>query len=876
MKKLTVNEIRKRYLKFFEKKDHRIFPSDSLVPQSDPTLLFTGAGMNQFKEYFLGKKKELRRATSCQKCLRTGDLDRVGHTPTHHTFFEMLGNFSFGDYFKKEAIVWGWEFLTEDLGIDPKALAVSVYTEDHEAYQIWKEVIKFPQDRIFKFGPKENFWPSNVQEDGPNGPCGPCSEIFFDRHPKKPVSDFEDERFIEIWNLVFTQFERCPNGSLKELPAKNIDTGMGLERMASVMQGTPSNFEIDTFEPIVKHILDSTRGIKVQDLKEKRAWINRIADHARAVTFAIFDGVIPSNKERGYVVRTLIRRANFSAKVLGLRTPFLNPLVQLVAHTMKEPYPDLWEQHLQIQQVVLNEEKSFEKTLEQGLAMEHEILEKLGKTGKKTLSGKDTFYLYDTLGLPLDLIRYAAAQKKISIDEAGFKKELKKQRERSKKGSQMKGDVFGEDALKKAELSLKTTFLGYETCRTEKAEVVAILKGGTPVKQATSGETIEVFLKETPFYGEQGGQIGDRGVLEGKGLRVMIEDTQHLGEALAHRGKVEKGTLRVGDQVMAAVDEKRRRDIMKNHTATHLLHSVLREKLGKHATQAGSWVGQEGLRFDFTHPKALTPAEIQEIEEKVNEHILRNDPVVPKQMSREQSRKEGAIAFFGEKYGEKVRVLEISDYSKELCGGTHIRSTGEIGQFRIVRESSVGSGIRRIEAVTGWEAYRRARRFEEMIHQIASSLKVQVDKVIEGITRLQERMKQHKQDSSKSRQLESKKVVEEMQQSKETIQNVHFVYRSLGRGYSREEATSLLDLYRQQEKGSWVTFLEGKDEEGKFFYVVGSDGRVSARDVSSAFNQATGTNGGGSPTLAKGGGGDLKKVESGIHSIKKLIEKEQQ
>ena len=719
---MTVNEVRRAFLHFFEAKAHTLVPSDSLVPEEDPTLLFTGAGMNQFKEYFLGKNKKLRRAVSCQKCLRTGDLDEVGHTAYHHTFFEMLGNFSFGDYFKEEAIAWAWEFLTEELAIPPASLAVSVYKEDQEAYDIWAKKIKIPKERIFQFGPKENFWPSNVQKDGPNGPCGPCSEIFFDREPKKPCQGYDEKRFFEVWNLVFTQFERLEDGSLKDLPAKNIDTGMGLERISAVMQGVDSNFEIDSFRPMIAYILKEAKMTGKDN--EKGAWMNRIADHARAASFAILDGVMPSNKEQGYALRTLIRRASFSAKTLGLKTPFLFKVVPFVAEGMREPYPDLWESHDRVAQVVLHEEESFERTLEQGLSTEEKLLEEHLRNGKKVFPGKDIFYLYDTLGLPLDLIRYAAVQKKMMLDEKGFEEELKKQKDRSKKGSQMKGDIFGEDVRKKVQIDLKTEFKGCETCRLERTEVAAILKDGKRVNEAKEGESVEIFLKESPFYGEQGGQIGDTGTLESKTARVRIEDTQHLGEALVHRGKVEKGCLRSDDFVSAVVDEVRRRDIMKNHTATHLLHSVLRELLGAHVQQAGSWVGEAGLRFDFLHPRALTPEEIRKVEERVNEHILRNDPVQPAEMSREESRKEGAIAFFGEKYGEKVRVLNISDYSKELCGGTHVYATGEIKIFLITSESSIGSGIRRIEAMTGSEAEKKIKRYKELIKQIALSLDI--------------------------------------------------------------------------------------------------------------------------------------------------------
>ncbi len=948
MKWMSTDDIREQFLIFFEKKGHKRFPSDSLVPEGDPTLLFTGAGMNQFKPYFLGTKKGLRRAASSQRCLRAGDLDEVGHTPTHHTFFEMLGNFSFGDYFKEEAILWGWEFLTGTLGIPPDRLAVSVYEKDEEAYEIWADKIKAPKKRIFKFGPKENFWPSNVQTEGPNGPCGPCSEIFYDRDPKNQSTKYDERRFFEIWNLVFTQYERMEDGSLRDLPAKNIDTGMGLERIASVLQGAKTNFDIDIFQPIVKHILDSTEGRRGEELKEKRAWVNRIADHARAVTFAVLDGVIPSNKERGYVVRTLIRRASFSARTLGIKTPFLFKTVPVVAQTLRGPYPDVWESRERISRVILNEEESFEKTLEQGLTMEEDLLERLYREGKKTLPGKDIFYLYDTLGLPLDLIRYAAEQKKIALDDAGFKKELARQRERSKRGSRMKGEVFGGDVAKQAQLDFKTTFVGYETCHLENAEVVAILKEGERVKEAKEGEAVEIFLNKTPFYGEQGGQIGDTGTLFSETLSVRIEDAQHLGETLVHYGKVEKGCLKEGDRITARVDEARRRETMKNHTATHLLHAVLRETLGPHATQAGSYVGPDRLRFDFMHPKPLTSDEIRRVEERVNSCIDRDDTAQPREMSREESRKEGAIAFFGEKYGEQVRVLTISDYSKELCGGTHVSKTGTIDFFWIVSEGSIGSGIRRIEALTGKEAYRKGEAYEESIEKIARTLnvirgrsigsdtrrlktlkgseayrraksyetimkkiaqclKVPEERIFETVRNLKERLKhtpvpagepfekggkeffnrmgeavlkaveqlrerakeeeKKRQSSKESRMRDS---VAEIRKRGEDISGIYFVPYEV-RDYSKEEIPTLLDLYRRQQDGKWNTFFYTVDDDGKLFYVTGSDGTISARDISKVLNEVTGSKGGGSERIAKGGGGDPEEVPRAVDAVKKWI-----
>ena len=860
---MTSNELRKAFLDFFGSKGHQVFPSDVLVPKTDLTLLFTGAGMNQFKEYFLGKQGGVRRAASCQKCLRTGDLDEVGRTPSHHTFFEMLGNFSFGDYFKEEAIGWGWEFCTGVLGIDPKDLCATIYQDDDEAFQIWHRKIGLPEKKIIRFGAKDNFWPSNAQTDGPNGPCGPCSEIFFDQGRRFGCGKqtcgvgCSCGRHFEVWNLVFTQFDRRPDGTLAPLPSKNIDTGMGLERIARALQHVPTNFQIDLFRGIVQFIAKSAKVAYGKEA-EKDAWIHRIADHGRAVSFAILEGIAPSNKERGYVIRTLIRRADLSAKALGIKTPFLYRVIPHVVEAMKEPYPELFKSQEAIVQVVHQEEEGFERTLEQGLAEEEMMLEKLKASKKTFLSGEETFRLYDTVGLPLDLIKHYAEGKGVGVDEENFRKKLEAQRERSKQTSQMAGDIFGEDVAKKQILGdLETAFLGYEGCR-GRGKIIAILKEGKSVKEIRETEVVEVVLDKSPFYGEQGGQIGDRGTLTAPAAVFQVEDTQHLGKVLLHRGRLLKGTLRVGDEVEASVDETRRRDIMKNHTATHLLHSALRELLGGHVQQAGSWVGQEGLRFDFVHSKPLTPDQIQAIEKRVNEYILRNDPVEPRSMSKKESEKEGAIAFFGEKYGEKVRVLNISGYSKELCGGTHVRTTGEIGSFKILKESSIGSGVRRIEAVTGWGVLHKERE--------------QKEKASAEQQKLRDRIKALEQENEKLRKGEIGDLTDKIaREERIEVGKVHFIYHNFGEDYRRDEVLSLLDGLRGKLSDNWLAVLSG-NEKGRPFYVVGSSGTIRATEISPILNQTLGAKGSGHDRIAQGGGGDPSKWPSAIDAVKRFIE----
>lgn len=873
---MKTNEIRDRFLRFFKDREHVLVESDSLMPENDPSLLFTGAGMNQFKDYFLGLRKDLKRAVSSQKCLRTGDLDEVGRTAYHHSFFEMLGNFSFGDYFKEEAITWAWEFLTQEMRLPRERLRVSVNQSDEEAYRIWRDSIEVPEKWIAQMGDKTNFWPSNARQEGPNGPCGPCSEIYYDQGeqaggPQHPCSiDHDCGRFAEIWNLVFTQYERIEGGELVPLQNRNIDTGMGLERLACVVQGKKTNFEIDIFEPLVEavsQLLGCERSIHTHSR------IYAIADHIRAVTFSIGDRVIPGNEGRGYVIRKLIRRAAWHAYQLmpgnRLEEPLLYQLVAKITDLMKSAYPELVPARRNCEDTLRGEEERFLKTLAIGLSLLGGKIEQVEKRGAKILSGEEVFLLYDTYGFPDELTSQIVKERGLGIDQEGFDHLMEEQRKRAKGASAMGDTIFvTTDFEKKVHALSATKFLGYDA-RQARAKVL--------LTQLAEGKGIAV-LDQTPFYAESGGQVGDQGTLEGPGLEVIVEDTRKKDGHYLHYVRIRKGQIREGQQVEAKVDSKRREATMRNHTATHLLHAVLREVLGSHVRQLGSLVHPERLRFDYSFSRPLTETELLKVEARVNEETLKNVTLEKEVKELKQAKAEGAIAFFGDKYEKKVRVVTVPGISKELCGGTHCDRTGEIGVFVIVSETSIASGVRRLEALTGDGALRYVQGLRADLQGAADRLKTTPQEVIGRIAQLQEKLKKHEKDDRE--RIGSEIDVKAALESAESVGRYRLIAETL-EGTEREELRKASDRLRSEAKESvWIL---ASSQRGKVHYLIGltADLKTTALDAREAAKRVSpliGGCGGGRKDLVEGGGpsmGLLQKNWPGIIDVVKnyLVEK---
>jgi alanyl-tRNA synthetase len=862
--KTGTNDLRKAYLDFFKSKEHRVVASDSLVPQNDPSLLFTGAGMNQFKEYFLGVKKDLKRAATSQKCLRTGDLDEVGRTPFHHSFFEMLGNFSFGDYFKKEAIEWAWEFLTRTLSIPKERLRITVHEKDTEAFEIWNKVIGLPKDWIFLCGDKSNFWPANAPKDGPNGPCGPCSEIYFDQNPGIQGTPVDDSgKYAEIWNLVFTQYDRQDGGKLVPLANKNIDTGMGLERLACVLQGKASNFEIDMFQPIHDAILQAL-DLDRKQIQTKHLYT--ISDHLRAAVFSIADGVVPSNEGRGYVIRKLIRRAIWQAHQLvpgkKLSGPFLFKAAPSVIKAMGDTYPELREAADNIKMVLSQEEERFLRTLEDGIRILNVQLANYKKQGLKTLPAETVFELYDTFGFPEELTRHIAEAEGFGIDHAGFEKLMENQRARSKEGSKITAEIFASSGLDKIPADIPATvFLGYDTVWS-KAKVLW---------HQTEGKRATVLLDQTPFYAESGGQVGDQGSIEGQGLKLKVLDTKKLDKYSLHQAEILEGSIKNGMTVEAGVDSALREDTMRNHTATHLLHAALRSTLGNSVRQLGSLVAPDRLRFDFSFGRAVTPEELRSIERAANEQILMDRPVQKETKSLEEAKNEGALAFFGDKYGHKVRMVSIPEFSKELCGGTHCDRTGQIGMLIITGESSVASGVRRIEAVTGRQALNYVRGLQDQLSGISKALKVGIADIPARIEKLMENLKAQKKAGAQAAagQTDSKTILAQAR----TVGSCHLVVTLL----ENAGIPALRDLAtRLREEGKKLVFAIATTQEGKLNVIVGksSDLQKSALDMKDLFGRLSSLlhiTGGGKPDLVQAGGPDQGLFSANKQAIEDVI-----
>ncbi len=736
---MKTDDIRESFLSFFEERGHTRLPSDSLVPANDPTLLFTGAGMNQFKDEFQGKgryRSGLRRACTSQKCLRAADLERVGQSPSHHTFFEMLGNFSFGDYFKLEAMQWAWELVTRLYAIHPSRLVVTCYEGDDEAYAIWRDAVGIPTGRIYRFGEHANYWPADAPSTAPGGTlCGPCAEIFYDYGQsvgcRRPACDPSCScgRFVEVWNLVFQQFMKHDDGTLKPLPLKNIDTGAGLERVACVLQGVSTDYEIDIFAPIVSQV-SRLSGRKPAPGSPERVRIHRIADHVRGAAFVIADGVLPGNKGRGYVLRRILRRAVRDGHDLGLDEPFLFRLVPTVVDTMGRAFPDLVARRENLARIIKAEEESFLSTLSRGSAILADRIAAAKDAGAKALPPDVAADLWDTYGFPFEITQQICEEAGLSVDRAAFEADMER-RQAGTKGGEQFGQVFDTSALAQVKsFAHPTVFHGYEADEAQ-ATVLAIVADDHLVEEAGEGCEVTIVLDHTPFYGDSGGQVGDEGILESPTGRVEIHATSRAGDYVHHRGRVVRGTVRRGERVRAVIDAQRRAAIRRNHTATHLLHWALRTVLGPHAEQAGSLVAPDHLRFDFTHFAPLTPQELARVEELVNDRILENSEVTATETTLAAAKAQGAMALFGEKYGDSVRMISVSDFSKELCGGTHVNRTGDIGLFKITSETGIAAGVRRIEAVTGHVAYRRLVEHEALLDRLAEVLKVPRERLVE-------------------------------------------------------------------------------------------------------------------------------------------------
>lgn len=874
---MTGKEIRRAFLDYFHSKGHEIVKSSSLIPRNDPTLLFTNAGMVQFKSVFLGdEKRPYTRAVTCQKCLRAGgkhsDLENVGHTSRHHTFFEMLGNFSFGDYFKKDSIIFAWELLTERFKLPKDRLWVSVYEKDDEAERLWKELTGIPAGRVVRLGAKDNFW-----QMGDTGPCGPCSEIIFDqgaeigcRRPECSVG-CDCDRFLEIWNLVFMQFNRDASGNLTPLPSPSIDTGMGIERIAAVMQGKINNFDTDLFSPIISSIASGT-NVSYGKVAEKDTAMRVIADHVRSAAFLLSEGLMPSNEGRGYVLRRIIRRASRYAKLLGAGEPVLYKFIEPVADVMGEVYPELAEEKDRAAKVLRFEEERFSKTLEQGIRIMDEMIAKTKKAGSKAVPGEEIFRLYDTYGFPVDLARDIAADNNLFLDEEGFHREMEMQRERAR--ASWVGEDEAVSSVYRELLSEigKTDFVGYEEMQSESV-VKAILKGGRIVKEALKGDEVEVFLDKTPFYGESGGQVGDTGDMSSDGLKAAVLDTKKVIEGLhSHIVKIKDGTLRVWDKVTCRIDIRKRKSIMRNHTATHLLQASLRNVIGEHVKQAGSLVAPDRLRFDFTHFFSLSSAEIEEIENIVNQIILENINVNVSVMDIKEAIASGSTALFGEKYGEKVRVIKVPGFSSELCGGTHCRATGDIGPFVIISEGSVASGIRRIEALTGAHALEHFRRYGDEIRKISEALKTDkpLEKTEKLLTDIKELEKEIERFKGKAASENSTSLLEKARD----INGVKVISCRID-GLEKKDLRILADNLKEKLVSGVVVLASAKNGEASFLSMVTKDltDHLRAGDILKAVSQLAGGRGGGKPEMAEGGTKEIEKLDSALEAVYDIVKK---
>lgn len=865
-----------KFLKFFESKDHYLKESASLVPQNDKSLLLINSGMAPLKNYFAGVEVPPSvRMTTCQKCIRTGDIENVGKTARHGTFFEMLGNFSFGDYFKEQSISWGWEFVTQHLNIPEEKVWVTVYEEDDEAFGIWENQIKIPKERIVRLGKDDNFWEIGI------GPCGPCSELYFDRGEEygcdnldcKPGCDCD--RYLEFWNHVFTQFNRDEEGNYGQLEHKNIDTGMGLERMACIMQGVDTIFDVDT----IKHILNTVEkmaNVEYGKGGKTDVSIRIITDHIRAVSFLVADGVLPSNEGRGYVLRRLLRRAARHGKLLGIKENFLYKLVDEVIKVSGEAYPELVEKESYIKKVIRIEEEKFNETIEQGMEILASYIADLKKNGETTLSGENAFKLYDTYGFPIDLTQEILEEEHLSIDEEAFNGEMNKQRERARSArGNMDGESWKEDPLSKLDSSVASTFEGY--FELENSGIIkAIVKDNELVDSAVAGDKVIVVLDKTTFYPEGGGQAGDAGLLVNKNEDIVVEviDTKKgANNTIKHIGIVKSGMINTGEKLSTIVDKEIRMASARNHSATHLLHKALKEVLGEHVNQAGSLVTSERLRFDVTHFEAITKEELKVIEEKVNDVILESLNITCENMSINDAKNKGAMALFGEKYGDEVRVVSMGDYSIELCGGTHLTNTSQIGMFKILSEGGVAAGVRRIEAITGRAVYNYLKEKEEIISNVCSNLKTKEDSLSQKVTSLIEENKSLSKELHDMKTKMSLQAVDSVLDSKLDVNGVNLVTTKF-EGMDMNTLKEVADNLRDKLVSGVVVLANTTDDKLNLVATATKDAvdkGVHCGNIVKSIAQIAGGKGGGRPNMAQAGAPDVSKVDEALNHASEVL-----
>ena len=875
MKYLGVNEIREEFLKFFESKDHLRLPSFPLVPRNDNSLLLINSGMAPMKAYFTGQEiPPSKRVTTCQKCIRTGDIDNVGKTARHGTFFEMLGDFSFGDYFKNEIVPWSWEFVTKVLEIPEDRLYVTIYEEDDETGKIWHDVVGLPWDRIVKLGKEDNFW-----EHG-TGPCGPCTEIYYDRGPEygcdSPTCGVgcDCDRYMEFWNLVLTQFNAEEDGTYTELAMKNVDTGMGLERMATIMQGVDSIFDVDTVKSIRDAVCAKANVEYGKDHKTDVS-VRVITDHIRSVTMMTADGVLPSNEGRGYVLRRLLRRAARHGKLLGIEGEFLAELSKSVIACSGEAYPELVEKQDYIFKILSIEENSFYKTIDKGMEILKADMEEMKAAGEKVMSGEKSFRLYDTYGFPVDLTKEILAEEGMEIDEDAFTAEMKAQKERAR-SARAKSNYMGaaETVYNELPVELETAFAGYDVYDVANAKIVALVANEAVAETAQAGDTVAVFLDRTPFYAESGGQVGDQGVIKTEtGVVKVTNCVKVVGGKIAHMGEVTEGLAQVGEMACASIDVELRMASSRNHSATHLLHKALRTVLGTHVEQAGSYVSADRLRFDFTHFAAMTADEIKEVERLVNDAIFASYDVHTDEMSIDEARNRGAMALFGEKYGEVVRVVDMGGYSIELCGGAHLKNTAQVGSFKILSENGVAAGVRRIEAVTGKEALKHYQAQEDEIKEICRLVKSTPDKLL---SRLEQLLAEQKETAKELEKLKAKMAggaADEMLSGKVEIGGVAVLAAEV-KDMDGNALRTLGDQLKQKLGSGVVVLASGKDGKVNLMAMATDDvvkKGVHAGNIIKAAAAVCGGGGGGRPNMAQAGGKDASKIADALEKAKAVV-----